>query len=519
MTALFPPYRTGLPIILLAAASLMLSACKTVPDPGKAPVVAQASTPVVKNITSFTDALRCMDNLFVAYGKRDIVITSDGLPDQTGSVTAGTKEMMISAISKMTVKSNAFRFVDVEQGGSAVFWFNQKYTQASLSVPNFYIRGAITQVDRSVMNDSHSVGFALPVFSLGYSRDQLVSLMSMDLNMGRTETLQIMPGISSTNTIVIVKSGKGGETEGLIQKASIFLEVAADRAQGTHAAVRTMIELGLIELLGKFTRVPYWRCLEIESTNPEMLTQARDWYDSLDDAARIRMAQTALGAIGYYAGQTNGVESRELRDAINRYKAEKDLIANGRIDFDLYYRFIADDLAAGGEKPLQTAAAAVPPPAPVAVALANESAGFDPLGLAIAPLHPPQGAYKVGDRVAISVSVQQPADVYCYYESANRSVARIFPNRFEPNPRMVPGQPLRIPTEGRFAIALDQAGSKEKIACIATKVSYANEGRPAVLRQADLEPLKEVDLGAVIYQHQGFDRVRTSVQTLTISVQ
>ena len=44
-----------------------------------------------------------------------MVITSQGIPDATGAVQAGTKEMLISAISRMSVKSAAFRFVDYDQ--------------------------------------------------------------------------------------------------------------------------------------------------------------------------------------------------------------------------------------------------------------------------------------------------------------------------------------------------------------------------------------------------------------------
>ncbi|SEH31043.1 Putative peptidoglycan binding domain-containing protein [Magnetospirillum fulvum] len=504
---------------LMVGLALGLPGCRMVADPGSAPVVSQPTTPVVKNLTNFSNALRCMDSLFVSFGKRDIVITSDGLPDHTGVITSGTKEMMISAISKMSTKSGAFRYVDVERSGDAVFWFNQNYTRNSLTVPNFYIRGAITQVDQSVLNDSHSASVALPFLSLGYSRDQLVSLVSMDLNMGQTETLQIMPGISSTNTIAIVKSGSSVESEGLIQKASVMLNVSADRSQGTHAAVRNLVELGMIELLGKFTRVPYWRCLEIESTNPEMMQVAHDWFDDLDERGRIRMAQGALRRIGYYDGPEDGTDNRALKDAINRYKSEKDLIANGRVDFDLYFRFVADDLASPDSK-LAKSGPGGAPPLPTPTALDNETAGFDPIGLTIAPAATPKGGYHAGDRVRLSVSVQQPADLYCYYESGASSVVRIFPNRFQPNAKLLPGTQVQIPPESGFSIKLDKSGVQERIACIATKVPYPPEKKPAVLSQGDLVPLTQVNnLSSVIYQHQGADRHRSSVRTLTIAVQ
>ncbi len=502
------------------AGALVLAGCQTMSNPQTASVVAQPDTPVVKNMTSFTNALRCMDDLFLAYGKRDIIITSDGLPDQTGEVRAGTKEMMISALSKMTAKSNAFRFVDVERSGDAVFYFNQILTNHDTqrkSFPSYYIRGAFTQVDRGILQDNQGIGVAFDFVSLGYEQDQLVSLISMDLNMGKTTDLEILPGISSTNTIATVKSGRGAEVEGLVPKANIYLNFSNDRAQGTHAAARTLVELGLIELLGKFTRVPYWRCLEIESTNPEMMAQIRDWYDQMSPADRVRLTASALRGIGYYQGADTTETNRALVDAINRYKAEKDLIANGRIDFDLYYRFIADDMARrgpSGGQPLQA-----PPVSPSLMASDSETAGYDPLGLTLTPVTPSRGSFRAGDSLAIDVSVSQTANLYCYYQASDGTIARVFPNRFDSNPTIKPGLPQRIPTKGRFSIVLDKTGTEENVACVATQSPYQNKKIPSVLLQPDLQPLKESSLGDIIYQHQGLDKMKTSIQTVTIAVQ
>ena len=77
---------------------------------------AAPKTPAIKTITNFTQSLRCMDELLYAYGKQGIAITSTGIPDETGKVKTGTKEMLITAVSKMTVKSNAFDFIDFHSG-------------------------------------------------------------------------------------------------------------------------------------------------------------------------------------------------------------------------------------------------------------------------------------------------------------------------------------------------------------------------------------------------------------------
>ena len=111
---------------------------------------AAPKTPAIKTVTNFSQALRCMDELFLAYGKNGIVVTSTGIPDETGKVRTGTKEMLITAIAKMTVKSNAFEFIDFHGGGDDLARLFDTKGQSMMKIPDYYIRGSITQMDRPV---------------------------------------------------------------------------------------------------------------------------------------------------------------------------------------------------------------------------------------------------------------------------------------------------------------------------------------------------------------------------------
>ena len=62
----------------------------------------------------------------------------------------------------------------------------------------------------------------------------------------------------------------------MIGKAGLTFSVALDRSEGFHQAVRELVDLSTIEVLGKLMRVPYWECLSIEPTNPHFQAQARD---------------------------------------------------------------------------------------------------------------------------------------------------------------------------------------------------------------------------------------------------
>ena len=515
------PGKNGVSLLVVVAPALLASACGNLPDPQRATAEAQPRTPVVRNITSFTNALRCMDELLLSYGKADIVITSDGLPDRTGQITTGTKEMMISAVSRMSAKSGAFRFVDVDRTQDSVFWIQQNWigVRDGLLAPNYYIRGAITQVDARVMTDSESAGASIPWLSLGVSRDQLVSVVSMDLNIGHVVTRQILPGLSSTNSIAVVKTGKGQDTEGLIDKAGIFFEVSGDRSQGSHQSVRTLVELGLVEVLGKLTRVPYWRCLQIDSTNPLMIAEARDWFDRMDGGERVLLVQDALRRYGIFHGEVDGERTRELDNAVSRYQDENDLIADGRIDFDLYYSLLANDLAvrtedrdASGLTPerltAERASGYVPPPSP----------DRGDIGLQVDLDGGRDRALRRGDLLRFMVTVAEDAHVYCYYEDHDGTVVRVFPTRFQEDSSLAAGSRVLVPDpDAGYDIVLEQDSVVEQVACIATQVAYGAK-RPFVLDEGDLEALGVPDLRSAVDQHLEADRYETTVRFLPIRV-
>ena len=448
--------------------------------PERATVAVQPSTAPVRNIGSFNEALRCMDDLFIAHGKRDIYITTAGIPDATGLIAAGTKEMFISAVSKMSAKSNAFQFVDYDvtqtdvQVLSEIVGLRQDFV-----APSYYVRGAITQLDSGVLSSSAKAAVSLPDVDLAASGEQVVSVISMDLNVGQLVTRKILPGISAENSIAVIQSGKGADVGGLIGKAGLALSVSINRSEGFHQAVRNLVELSTIEVLGKLTRVPYWQCLKIESTNPTFKTEARDWFDGMSAADRDRFVRAGLVRTGYL--RSADASTTELGDAIARYQAENDLVANGRLDFEIYYRLLASAGRSG-----TVTAATLPQPAPQAA-----PANTGQLRLALGTSRGPQPVFRVGETMVVQLQPSADAFVYCYYQDAGGNLARIFPNRFQPDPFVRARKQIEVPPPAgqSFRIQFEHAGSEEMVSCLAAAEEVGLQ-LPDQLKTEDLAPIK-----------------------------
>ncbi|MDP1605857.1 MAG: DUF4384 domain-containing protein [Rhodocyclaceae bacterium] len=500
-----------------AAASAAGPAAATAASGPAAAAISAAGprTPATKTITNFSQALRCMDELFLAHGKKDIVITSAGIPDETGKVRTGTKEMVITAIAKMTLRSNAFEFIDFHggQGGGIVSDDLARLFEArgdsARKLPDYYIRGSITQMDDNAVRKSKGAGISLPFLDFGYSKDEAFDLISMDMSVGEAATRKILPVTSTSNTMVMIKGGRSMDGGGKLGKIGLSFNLDLSRAEGLGATTRTLLELSVIETLGKFTQVPYWRCLDTDITNPLIREQAIESYDMLKDKERVTFVQRKLGgSMNRYKGPVDGVINAELKQAVGEYQAAAGLVANGQINFDLYASLLDDiqnslaALPAVQKPPLPNTLAivAAPPPAfapPPAQAPAQAGA----TGNFRVNLDTERGArpsYRVGEFLNLNLSLTADGTAYCYYEDGARNTARIFPNQFQTNSYLRANNNVRLPAGG-FKIRFDQPG-RERVACIGSDRELIV---PRALQGVkDLTPLPVRSLDEVINQYR-----------------
>lgn len=465
--------------ILLTASFLLVNGQAFALDEATADsarVINNAKAPPIKTVTNFTQALRCMDELFLAFDKRGIVITSGGIPDETGKVRTGTKEMLITAIAKMNLKSNAFDFIDLHSTQDDLGALFQLKGGTPTKIPDYYIRGSITQMDDNAVKKNKGWGISLPFLDFGSSKDKSFDLVSMDLSIGEAASRRILPETSTSNTMLIMKSGSSMEGGGRLGNLGLSFNLDLSQTEGLGAATRTLLELGVIEVLGKFTRVPYWKCLDVESTHPLMMDQAREWFEIAKESDRILFVQRKLAGMNRFTGDLDGLHSDALKGAIAEYQAAVGLIADGRINFDLYYSLLDNVQNRLADLPSIPIKREVPPTPSIAVHTPPPPTTAEPLETPRAKtgstfqlnLTSERGAkpsYRIGEYLNISMGATGIGTAYCYYEDTQGGVARIFPNQFYPNSMVSPAQTIRLPSGG-FKIKFDRPG-RELVACIA----------------------------------------------------
>ncbi|MEM1346420.1 MAG: DUF4384 domain-containing protein [Pseudomonadota bacterium] len=147
--------------------------------------------------------------------------------------------------------------------------------------------------------------------------------------------------------------------------------------------------------------------------------------------------------------------------------------------------------------------ASAPPPAPTPPPPPAVQGPVQP-GLDLQLLGGPRTRVGLGEPVRVAVSVERAASVYCYYEfneRHRRQIVRLYPNRFQPDPRLGSGRSVVVPGgDARFDVVPTGRG-REKLVCVATLLDAPFPSVPAVARGPDLTPLKVRSATGAAFEH------------------
>ncbi len=442
-----------------------------------------------RTITGFSQALRCMDNLFIEYGVRDVSMLVEEIADSTKKVNAGTRDMLITAMSDMTRRSRAVRLVAFgKDATNAISFLASAQRQSAYEViPQFDIKGSVSQLDENVIRNQKDAGLGIqPFLNIGVSRDAATSILGLDLSVLATEDMSVIPGVTSRNSVVILKTGRGADADAAYHKFGVNFSMNLSRSEGQAQALRGLVELAVIELMGKLTRTPYWKCLGADpDTNDEIKLELSDWFYSMA-AGRgeiVAYYQSQLRRRGFYAGPVDGEFNPAIDEALANYRAALGLSREAVIDEALFRAWFNADhskiTAPAQPAALRTPGDKAPPPAALAAG--------EPLGLTLATSNR-NNAFAKGEPIHLLVKATRDAYVYCYLQDENAKLTRFFPNRFAKEALVAAGRSLSLPGTQRFQLTMNDKGAKETIACLATPRDVLKD-LPANVVGVDFEPL------------------------------
>lgn len=331
----------------------LLSSCASI-DPAKVDVELKETAPQMK-ITSYTQALSDLGLMSEIYGTGALKIQSNPIGDNTGTAqsTGGEIPRDITEMLKSSLNSI---------GGNVIFIpYDPAYIQNQMVtgyssfdeklIPDVVISGGITEFDRGLetRGEGTDVGAEaeftgmkdwLPSkrVSIDYgssSKDGLARI-TLDFNLLNFRTMAGIARMNTVNSIEVTKAMSDKELGITIFGPTFGRKGSIKKVQGRHAAVRLLVELSMIQIVGKHLALPYWSLLGEENEADDVVISAiQKSYYSMDSATRVALVQEWLFLHGYdvkITGEVDAATVAAMRNFDPDFTANQTVSAESFVD-------------------------------------------------------------------------------------------------------------------------------------------------------------------------------------------
>ncbi|MFQ5561184.1 MAG: hypothetical protein ACE5FU_11455 [Nitrospinota bacterium] len=308
----------------------LFSSCASV-DPNKVTIELEKTAPKAK-ITSYTQSLRDLGLMTEIYASDVLRIQSNPINDKTGTsgTTGGEVPRDITEMLKSALNSIGGNVVYIPY--DPAFVQNQMVTGYSefseKVIPDVILSGGITEFDRGLETKGQNTDVALgaelrglseqfPSKDLGVRYGQTekrgLARITLDFNLLNFRTMTGIPRMNVVNTMEVKKGLKGKELGISIFGQSFGRKGDVKKVQGRHDAVRLLVELSMIQVVGKYGALPYWRLLG-EGVTPDKDVQKAisRFYYTLSQPEIITSVQEWLFLHGYDLGLTGELDEKTV---------------------------------------------------------------------------------------------------------------------------------------------------------------------------------------------------------------
>ncbi|MBI3398862.1 MAG: hypothetical protein HY265_08050 [Deltaproteobacteria bacterium] len=341
-------------VLLSLALPLLLLSCATM-EPKRMEVPVETTAPVQK-VTAFTDNLKTFGLMMEIHRAQPLKVMVKDIVDKTGASVATGSEIQqnITEIVKSALNSMGENVVFIEYDPEFVQSMQQTgYSDFSNKlIPDIVVTGAITEFDRALESwdkgidvgaeaEFSQVKKVMPsqTLSIEHSDASMATKarITVDFNLKDFRTLSGIPGMNVVNSMEVQK-GQRKQEFGITLFGPTFGSKGSKKiVQGRHDAVRLLVQSGMIQLMGRYAAIPYWRVFGEDAVSDEIVIKS--WmrgFPKLDDTSRISMMQEKLYLHGYDI-DINGKVDEKTKAAFSDFKSKTNL-AGGSLNADTFLK-------------------------------------------------------------------------------------------------------------------------------------------------------------------------------------
>ncbi|MEE4355017.1 MAG: DUF4384 domain-containing protein [Desulfococcaceae bacterium] len=406
-------------------------------------------TPYSKD-SRFSDALSNLGLMIETYGFPPTVIQGKNVVNKTScqaSLPLDITDMVKTAVNSI---GNKIQYM-IYDPAYEYYKFGDRFklygvTVTGKALPAVVIDGAITECDEKLESENSGInaygtvggGSTETDLDGGMGKNLSYSRLALDLHMMDFRTNRLIPKKQTAMAVDVWELEKSRSFGFRIYGSGLGIDGRRRKVQGKHNAVRSLVELSILKLIGRHLEIPYWRCIPGsqpgDHTDPEVIAMMKADFRKQKSEHRIGIIQVLLQKYGYRVNVNNRMD-RATQTALRDFRTKHP--GAFQIDENLYA-----DLMLNTPMPFSggVTAAVTSAPVPAAISKPVQTAASAPLSFYTAFVTRPGGnghpvSFKKGDTLRsgdyYKIIIRPDEDCYVYVFQADSSgqFFQLFPLR------------------------------------------------------------------------------------------
>ena len=317
------------------------------------------------------------------------------------------------------------------------------------------ITGGITEFDRGLVTKGDSTEFEVEkkeIFGVNFDEQAKSSLASMtlDFNMINVITNTGFPRIQAVNGIKLHKATRSDSIGFTVKSTTFGARGEITKVQGRHAATRLLVQLSMIQIIGRYQKLPYWRLVPSAVRDEMVIEQMLEEYRAMSQMQKITKVQELLYLHGYSVFLNGQMDDHTQNSLLNFSKAHN--YTTTALDENLYL-LLYENVPVTNEarrlrQNLSKTSNTATETSPITFTLDQNK-----LSLVLNKTQ-----FRIGETLQVGFTVSKPMYVRLVSIDSNGEVVSLFPNAYQNDNYCIPGKIYNIPSSPNAGYSIKITG-------------------------------------------------------------
>ena len=262
----------------------------------------------IERSTPYDDSLKQFGKMLAAYNISPIRVQSKIISNLTAdhSLPANVSRMLITGVNKIGKEVVYIPF-------DPQYIISEQTTGGNINrtLPQLVIAGGITEYAKSLIEKEREVKMDAKIQKgdfgsnyeydggLGYKAGESISRIAFDMHLLSYTNQVSVPGTNVSNAVFLRKTNLGWGIGAFFQGMGLTFDYNLRKKQNVYYAIRLLVELSVLESLGKYFDVPYWKCIEGAKPDQAMIVRLKEEFYDLALSEQILYIKEYLFFHGY----------------------------------------------------------------------------------------------------------------------------------------------------------------------------------------------------------------------------